>query len=420
MTQLFVLGNGFDLTLGLNSRYSDFYNDYVLSRISKSDINYLEVSFWELLLGKNDKNWVDIENKIEKILVEINAKNFFNLTLNDIIRRINDDDSKIKEFLLYFLKHNKGNIMVHDTKLVDSDHLDNNKRLMFGNFLLNQLAELERHFASYMDRQLDLFNREISYFFSNERKIQKNQYPRFKFGENYNDSALKLLSYLNNGNENFNDTFILNFNYTKFNYIDFNNKDKKLHMLNIHGTLNPRSIIIGTDLRIINNGNDLIPFTKPFKIVNNYHGELSKYGIFKHMNSIDNIVFFGHSLGDTDFNYFKSIFDEVNLYEGTVNLTFYIPIYDISKRMQIISEHESNILKLLTKYSKTLSKIKEDDVSLFTKLLLEGRLHIDILRFDDYKQFNFFVFNQMENRQKESKKRVAYDLSQFKVSTSHI
>lgn len=404
MRKLFILGNGFDLTIGLNSKYSDFYNKYVSTY--KSD--YSKVSFWELLLGDiNDSqnNWIDIETEIEQMLIEINSENVLNLTVKEITNRIryiverddndiiNNKDTNMMYKKILFIKREEIQLFL-EYFIENAEDKQNNEEMIFSDFLSDQLVLLQEHFNDYMEEELKKFNLKAKrYSFLPTRK----EY----LAMNYNDTALNLLYKLNDS-KNFNDISVLNFNYTYFDNNDNRNGyNGKINMLNIHGDLDKKDIIIGADLKIINEGNELIPFTKPFKIVNNVN---KNFGILKSNRELDNIIFYGHSLGDTDFNYFKSIFDAVDLYGGNINLTFYIPIFNQNIKTKIISEHESNILNLLTKYSKTLNNIKEDDVSLFTKLLLEGRLHIQKLDYREYERYNLKLCE--ERREKRDMERI--------------
>lgn len=416
MKKLFILGNGFDLTLGLNSRYIDFYKGYV----SKYKDDYSKMSFWELLLGDIDKeknNWIDIETEIEKMLIEINSKNALNLTLKEVIDKINYivnlDDKEIiynQDIDLMYKKKlfiQRNDILRFLNEFIENNNKDNennkidNEEIIFSNFLSDQLLLLQKHFNEYMKAELDDFNVKVKNFYNNHNGKQEDNFIE----KDYNDTSLKLLYELNGKSNNFKDISILNFNYTSFKVQNADKYTGNIEMLNIHGNLNKGDIIIGSDLKIINQGNGLIPFTKPFKIVNNVNGiDNENFGILKYSDNIDHIIFFGHSLGDTDFNYFKSIFDAVNIYEEKVNLTFYIPIYDSNKKMKIISEYEASILNLLTQYSKTLNNIKEDDVSLFTKLLLEGRLNIKNLEYSIYEKYNLTLCKKRKNDEKKSQK----------------
>lgn len=374
MKKLFILGNGFDLTLGLKSSYKDFYEGYV--KFCK------DRNFWEILFGNNDKNWLDIEKSIEKILLDLNNNRALDLSINDILKRVSS-----------FSKLCKGDIDVVDT--LSFEHLSNIFKLYFNDELLDYLKNYENKdytLLNVLHYELENFEKHLKDYLNNELKRYDNNAKKSTNCITYKRNAKGLLSRISD-NIPPRDIEILSFNYTNFNG----------NIFNIHGNLE-NNIVIGTDLRIINQSKQLIPFTKPFKIINNRYS--SSYTALKNNENISEIIFFGHSLGDTDFNYFKSIFDSVNLYDSNVILTFYIAIFDQDDEMGIISDHESKILNLLNKYSEMSTILKDGDVSLFTKLLLEGRLKIEILDYNDYCNFNinYKLDNQLQLR-KEIKQR---------------
>lgn len=57
--KLLIIGNGFDIDLGLNTGYKDFVNsEYFKSCLHKNALfNYIYSSFED-----NDKKWIDVEN----------------------------------------------------------------------------------------------------------------------------------------------------------------------------------------------------------------------------------------------------------------------------------------------------------------------------------------------------------------------
>ena len=84
-------------------------------------------------------------------------------------------------------------------------------------------------------------------------------------------------------------------------------------------------------------------------------------------NRLIEIKFYGHSLNESDYSYFQSIFDYYNLYENNnVSLIFYH-----SKGYG----QPDKIYQLINSYGKTLSN-KDQGKNLTHKLLLENRLKI--------------------------------------------
>lgn len=67
MHQLIILGNGFDLTCGLKSKFSDFYRNRTSGTFSIESIPEDVRNVWDLVLseiGQNDPLWCDIESLI--------------------------------------------------------------------------------------------------------------------------------------------------------------------------------------------------------------------------------------------------------------------------------------------------------------------------------------------------------------------
>ena len=64
MNVLFLLGNGFDLQLGLDTRYKDFYGYYKNLSSSNEQIASMKMSINNYLDGKSkdldDVNWEDL------------------------------------------------------------------------------------------------------------------------------------------------------------------------------------------------------------------------------------------------------------------------------------------------------------------------------------------------------------------------
>lgn len=67
MHQLIILGNGFDLTCGLKSKFSDFYRNRMNGACSIESIPKDERNVWDVILseiGENDPLWCNIEGSV--------------------------------------------------------------------------------------------------------------------------------------------------------------------------------------------------------------------------------------------------------------------------------------------------------------------------------------------------------------------
>lgn len=73
MHQLIILGNGFDLTCGLKSKFSDFYSNRTNGTSSIESIPKGERNVWDVILseiGQNDPLWCNIENLISAYVLQ--------------------------------------------------------------------------------------------------------------------------------------------------------------------------------------------------------------------------------------------------------------------------------------------------------------------------------------------------------------
>jgi hypothetical protein len=96
MTHLVIIGNGFDLSLGLKTRYIDFLNEYLI----KNDIEGGEV-FNHIKSINKDRPWVDIENELSLLCRNLTSPTGEILTDT---RNIYADFLLLKKHLASYLK----------------------------------------------------------------------------------------------------------------------------------------------------------------------------------------------------------------------------------------------------------------------------------------------------------------------------
>ena len=141
---------------------------------------------------------------------------------------------------------------------------------------------------------------------------------------------------------------VLNFNYTN----PFESGDSnilKRFVTNVHGTCEDNNIIFGVDYTA-----ELPPDTHIFaKTHRKMMQGTPDNGALPWI--VDEIKFYGHSLGQADYSYFQSIFDYYNLYgdnrlDGKFNpvtLHFYFTVYDDSKKLEIERDATDAVYKLI-------------------------------------------------------------------------
>lgn len=199
--------------------------------------------------------------------------------------------------------------------------------------LLEELKEVENDFIEYLNNELEV----RTTYLENSKKL------------------IKYLLEINKYSSKLEDYNIISFNYTvpweEFSYsrnLFFVNLSK-----NIHGTLKNRSIIFGIDDNKIDSISEGYRFTKVSRIMEmNAFGKNKSIPINSVLSpSIKKVVFYGHSLSDADYGYFKMIFDE---YVNKKNVCFefcYTLFEGTTEKNEIIKLREG-ISRLFGRYEK--------------------------------------------------------------------
>ena len=97
-------------------------------------------------------------------------------------------------------------------------------------------------------------------------------------------------------------------------------------------------------------------------------------------HGVNVVKFYGHSLGESDYSYFHSIFDYYNLYDNNLDageglsLHFYYTAYEGSENEE--SKVTDSVYRLITSYGNNTLSNTGKGKNLLHKLLLEGRIQI--------------------------------------------
>lgn len=381
--QLVVLGNGFDLECGLDSRFADFMKARI-PQMKVDDFRYdtwkslfddASLTVWDFILRDNrDAYWYNIEQSIAEWVKAFASdasrrnsvaaklqKKISAFPFNPFVTVASKDGSRPaeeqtdEEFCLgniarTFLVRNgaERGMQVYASDIIE--------------FLKQELARFEQEFATYLRH---LVKDDSSYAYKANRLLScmiKDETPC--------DERLKI------------ETSILNFNYTNPFAPEFVNASINL-AANIHGNLDSE-IIFGIDGTDLMESGAILPFTKTYRVV--LMGSdlpcslvrpapLNGFGIGTEM-----IKFYGHSLGEADYAYFQSLFDSVNLYGGSTKLVFYFKsskaeARSVAKENAAKVEMTQKVSRLLSTYGHTLDN-KDHGKNLMHKLMIEGRLAI--------------------------------------------
>lgn len=249
---LLIIGNGFDIDLGLKTSYSDFVESPVFKKnvYNNSLLQYLSDDYQK-------KKWIDIEKSL--------------------LNYINEDYLELDESL----------------NIENIESFQENFQCLRKS-LINYLEEID-------------FSRIKDYSFS-----------------------ARLLRTLIKKH-----AFILSFNYTDLERIMYqiNALAWDYSFSNVHGKLKNESIIIGVqdDVEIPENANFII------KSHSEYYRSCA---VRDKLEEADHIIFFGHSLGETDYHYFRDFFQKQSglLREKPKRKKITIFTYDEKSRQDILSQ----------------------------------------------------------------------------------
>ena len=229
-----IIGNGFDLDLGLPSKYSYFADSPEFHDLARRmyDMYYEEERQYSLVLqiqqASFNSNWFDIEEEIHKYVVDHPCLD------ENILRLVRDEFNALKKALTAYLNRITSKFTAGEKKL--------------STYLYDRL------------RECPLTVTEIYFNYTNPQQYMK----------------LPLKPELFNGGQHW------------FTYV--------------HGSLRYNDIVLGCDIQ-------------PDEQVNRQLSFMYKYNMLKRANHVaknileaKEIIFFGHSINEMDFCYFREFF----------------------------------------------------------------------------------------------------------------
>ncbi len=362
---LLVLGNGFDLKVGLKSSFQHFlaseYYAPVIKRIKEAfeivrkeiRIHYTsyriipnelyllfeEINFWDLYYGvphiygfSDVYNWYNFERKLQSFLSSIGIefgevddikKTTWEVAQDDIKKgHINEERCLYKLLLNQYLE--KYNV-------IKEHHYD---------LLLSELKEYEIRFGEYIELQ----QRELAV---------------------YTKEAQNLISELLEDNDEL--VYINTFNYTKLSKV----KPAKCEIWHVNGDI--KHPIFGIDCAETNVTYSKYSFSKTYRRLE-LEGDNSYYPKRKEFTKV---VVFGHSLNRQDYNYFYALFNQLNLSNDRGKRNGYTVEFAYSAHSQkepeaVRRETIQNVLSLLAGYNKDV--LHEEQFRLMDILYCNGAI----------------------------------------------
>jgi len=264
--EVYLIGNGFDLDLGIDSSYDSYYK-------SKYFLNLCEISplatHIKVLNDKNFKeNWVDFEEAIKSYCMNV-LGNEYAMDNERIIKFQN-----LREFESHFkeIRKSVADFLIEQASKVDLLTLPDTKNSI----------RIAKEIVDRYERTSNL----IGGLFSENNNIKIITF-------NYTNSLTKLIEIEARKkwavSDGLGEKFKNNFQKIKDNII------------HIHGSLDADNIILG-----IEDIGNIIP-KETFIIRKSIHVDYTKFSLGL-MGKANNVTIFGHSLGISDEMYFKKLF----------------------------------------------------------------------------------------------------------------
>ena len=250
-----IIGNGFDLDLGLPSKYSDFMDSpewrNILSGVRSSyhgeELNHSLI--WYLHRGARDLNWFDIEEEIHRFIQEHS-----DCTENEV-RHIRSDFDQLKKALKDYLNRVTMNFKAAENKIA---------------------CQLIYHLT-----QCPLSMVEIYFNYTNAHMMLQRQ------------------TYYNPGQ-------------CTFTYV--------------HGSLRNNDIVLGCDLYDKEEVNRSLSFMYKYNMLKRTNH------VARHILEAKEVIFFGHSVNEMDFCYFREFFRAASASPNPIRHLTFITYDDESER----------------------------------------------------------------------------------------
>jgi len=301
-----ILGNGFDLDLGLNTSYRAFWESKYCPKDYPAPLIHHLNECWQ---GSLDKvKWYDLENELFNYYLEIKKKGGSDIvTLSE------------KKFIDYFIKNDVSFSIPHE-------YINDASSLLKKGLLL-QGAPIMQYMIPYGE---DLLKEAVWRDKKAMQLIKKGlcDYLKSIDLESIKDDAtsLEVLSAIVEAKQKGNIVSIYTFNYTPLPYGYENSLPGIVH--HVHGSCDSGNIIVGTqDSESIADSFDFLEKSMDPKF--------NPPALVAGMLEADDVIIFGHSIGENDRQYFKSFFTKQTNYESAIQKNIIIFTRDDQSEMEI-------------------------------------------------------------------------------------
>ena len=348
-----ILGNGFDLDLGLKTSYKDFWeSEFCPKDYPAPLIHHLNQCWPE---NRDAVKWYDLENELLKYYMDMASP----YAPKDFITE------EEKEFLTVFEPY-KWDYGMYNDKVDIVQSLVDKRVILVANQIIRQLYVPYKEDISqspvWRDRKaLQLIKEGLCKY------LEALKYER----EARDTVAFQVLQFLAIEGEEKNSVAIYSFNYTNVKHFVYSAKDANIHYM--HGSCSDGRIIIGTrDEREIIENYDFLQ--------KSFDPSFNPPALVADLQDADKVVIFGHSIGDNDRQYFKAFFLQQTNFANTHRKDITIFTRDAASELQIKRSLERmtdwNLSTLYGLNNLQIIKtgdIKEDQEKLFDFLIKHGK-----------------------------------------------
>ena len=280
-----ILGNGFDLDLGLKTSYKDFWeSEYCPKDYPTPLIRHLNQR-WKK--GLEAVKWYDLENELLEYAVNGDKSDVVTEEEREYIKRNSDDELSTKYRFL-------GTDDVFNN-LADKGYLVGEEAFRVGDkAIVNVKTPYREDFAQsaiWRDRQaLKLIKEGLC------------KYLETLSYENLTEDSIahEVLSLMGFAKDEGHAVEVFSFNYTRTAIEDYRDLDRIVN--HVHGKCSSSIIVGAGDTLEIGSDYDFL--------MKSFDPAFNPPSLVKSLHDADLIIIFGHSLGENDRQYFKSFFKQ--------------------------------------------------------------------------------------------------------------
>ncbi|MGN0198682.1 MAG: AbiH family protein [Candidatus Cryptobacteroides sp.] len=303
-----VLGNGFDLDLGLRTSYKDFWeSEFCPKDYPAPIIKHLNERWNEALEAVR---WYDLENELMNYYRKVSL-----LGLKvDVIT--GEEEQFVREIDQVHLSYGFDNKYIGAANsLLQKGYIVENPRII-PRYLMPYREDMLRSTVWRDRRALDLIKEGLyNYLKSIEKPIHENL-----------SIAFQLLLAISKCVEAGNTVSIYTFNYTRVQMRGYNLRDVPVNYM--HGSCDDGKIIVGT--------RDGTPMEPEYDFLQKVMDDsFNPPDIVSALNKTDEVIIFGHSLGENDRQYFEQFFSQQASIDNLTKKDIFIFTRDDASKIEI-------------------------------------------------------------------------------------